>query len=148
MKLANLFKITTILLTVVLSVSCGTSSKHQSNTMKKNNLELSERNKQSSPDGKTILYAEIVQHEFTTKGARGTGIMEYYLRCSVQDYFIKFCESAVTETEIATYFNAERMMNPITIEAEIRDGSWDMCDDVQVQSRTGEYVVIKAIVKK
>jgi len=133
---------------VILLFSCGINRKTEKNDMKNKQIIESERNKQASVDGITILYAEIVVHKFQNKKGEFTDISEYYLRCSVQDYFIKFCECEVSKEEILKYYNESKFINPITVEAEIRNGSWDICESIEAQSRVGEYVIIKSIIKK
>ena len=87
---------------------------------------------------------QVVEKGFINKGGKTTGHMELYLRCSIQDYFIKFCESEVNKRDVAKYLNAG-----ITVDMEIREGEWDSCPDEEfpVQSRVGFYAVIKKIIK-
>ncbi|MBI2279267.1 MAG: hypothetical protein HYU68_01035 [Bacteroidetes bacterium] len=86
----------------------------------------------------------LVEKEFVNKGGYATDYKELYLQCSVQDYFIKICESNVTLEELKSYINSS-----IKIKMEIKDGRWDICsgDPAYAQSRIGTYVVIKEIVK-
>jgi len=133
---------------IFLTTACSIHTKYKTTEMKPHKQTKTERNKQNSDDGKTILYAEIVVHEFIDKRGNKTEIAEYYLRCSVQDYFIKFCECEVSRNEILKYYHDNRLTNPIAVEADIRNGAWDICDDSDAQSRTGKYVVIKSIVKQ
>jgi len=132
---------------IFLTTACSIHTKYKTTEMKTHKQTENERNKQNLGDGKTILYAEIVVHQFIDKRGNLTEISEYYLRCSIQDYFIKFCECEVPRNEILKYYQVNRFSNPITVEAEIRSGVWDICDDSEAQSRTGKYVVIKSIVK-
>ncbi len=97
----------------------------------------------SMADAKPNIYnCQLVEKEFMNKGGKMTGIKELYLRCSVQDYFIKLCESKVTRKELEPYLNAG-----ISVKVEIKDGLWDHCSDniAEVQSRMGTYVVILSI---
>lgn len=86
----------------------------------------------------------LVEKEFVNKGGKITEYKELYLQCSIQDYFIKICESNVTLEELKPYINSG-----IKIKMEIKDGMWDHCSDdpAYAQSRMGTYVVIKEIVK-
>lgn len=86
---------------------------------------------------------QIVEKIFRNKAGKVLGDTELYLRCSVQDYFIKFCESEVSKEEISKYINSG-----VTVEMEVRDGEWDSCpaQTFPVQSRVGVYVVIKKII--
>lgn len=82
---------------------------------------------------------QLIEKPLTTRGA---DIMELYLRCSVQDYFIKICESNVTEDELRKHLN-----EGITVEMEIKEGELDKCEgDDEVQSRIGIYVTISKVI--
>jgi len=99
------------------------------------------RTMQISNTGTTTC--QLIEKPFIIKNGVESDIMELYLRCSVQDYFIKLCESDVTAKELREYLN-----EGITVEMEIIDGEWDRCEgDGQVQSRIGTYVTIKSIEK-
>lgn len=102
----------------------------------------------STGEGKYMISAEIVEHEFESKNGKITGQKELYLRRSVQDYFIKFCESQVTEEEIRKELDKQTgQFKSLTLEVEFKNGMWDSCSDELVQSRTGEYVIIHRIVR-
>ena len=103
------------------------------------------------PQGKSMGMADsntttcqLIEKEFTNKGGKITEYKELYLRCSIQDYFIKICEGNVTKEELTKYLNAG-----IEVEMEIKEGMLDHCDSnpAYAQSRTGTYVVIKKIIK-
>ncbi len=68
--------------------------------------------------------------------------MELYFRASIQDYFIKFCESKITKEDLEPFVN-----KVISAHVEIKNGNWDICpDDLQeMQSRVGPYIIIKEI---
>ena len=93
-------------------------------------------NKSNSKPGTACVLIEK-----TSFSKRGTALDsgELYLRCSIQDYFIKFCESNVTKEELLPFRN-----QGITVEMEVRNGEWDRCPNSQqeVQSRIGAYAVI------
>lgn len=92
-----------------------------------------------------VYTGQVVEKEFYTKGGKAAGFKDMYLRLSVQDYFIKFCESKVTKEEIEKLNLGE--FDSIKIEGEVKDGEWDSCDpENRVQSRTGSYIVIYAII--
>jgi len=86
---------------------------------------------------------ELIEKEFENKIGKPGGFKELYLRCSVQDYFIKICESKVTAEQLKKYLN-----NGIKVEMEIKNGSWDICEYTlePQQSRIGAYVVITKII--
>ncbi len=91
-----------------------------------------------------VYTGQVIEKEFYTKGGKATGSTDLYLRLSVQDYFIKFCESKVTKEDIEKLNLGE--FDAIKIEGEVKDGEWDSCDpENRVQSRTGSYIVIYAI---
>ena len=85
----------------------------------------------------------LVEKTFVNKGGKITDYTELYLQCSVQDYFIKLCESKVKLDGLKKYIN-----KGITVDMEIKDGFWDHCSDdpAYAQSRIGTYVVINKII--
>ncbi len=89
-----------------------------------------------------IYNCQLIEKEFINKGGKMGDYKELYLSCSVQDYFIKFCESSITKKDLEPYIN-----KGITVQIEIKDGMWDSCNSglEQVQSRMGTYIIIKAI---
>ena len=98
--------------------------------------------KEDSMTTHQTLNGQIVKKEFINKAGKGSGFYEYYLRCSIQDYFIKFCESDITKKDIDALNLGE--FDGISVEAEILEGTWDICpnDPQEMQSRIGKYVVI------
>ena len=81
----------------------------------------------------------LIEEAFEKKNGVSTGHMELYIRCSVQDYFIKFCESEVTSEDVAKYVGQS-----VEVTYEIRAGNWDICktDPQEMQSRIGNYAVV------
>lgn len=103
------------------------------------------QNKESMATNNTMS-GQLVKKEFTNKIGEGNGIYEYYFRASIQDYFIKFCESKVAKAEIEALNLSE--FDTFTVEAEIVEGEWDICPDdpAEMQSRIGKYLrIIKVI---
>lgn len=93
----------------------------------------------ASADGSTT--GVLVEKSFVSKGGKETEHKELYLRCSIQDYFIKFCESSVTSEQLQNFINKS-----ITVKMEIKEGLWDQCDeDYEVQSRVGTYISISKL---
>ncbi len=84
----------------------------------------------------------LIQKEFSSKSGKPSAFKEYYLRCSVDDYFIKFCESQVTPADLAPYLD-----QGIKVEMELKEGLWDQCpgDESEVQSRSGTYAAVHKI---
>ena len=85
---------------------------------------------------------QLVKKAFIKKNGEAADFQEYYLRCSVADYFIKLCESSVTAEELDKYLN-----QGLPAEIEFKEGTWDICEDDpdEMQSRIGEYVIIKSL---
>lgn len=100
--------------------------------------------KQSKSE-KTVT-APIVEKHFYNKIGEKMEQTEYYIQQSVQDYFIKFCESKVTREELESALaKIESPIKTLTLKIEIRDGEWDRCENYPVQSRIGAYAVILEI---
>ena len=97
-----------------------------------------------------ILRCEIILKAYENKNGKIIReVQEYYLRCSADDYFIKFCECKVSKDDIIAHFNSQKLINPIAVKAKILSGEWDSCDTTErVQSRTGKYVQILEIVSE
>ena len=136
-ELSLLFLVTFSLL--ICCVSSCTSSK-ESTIKKKRNI--------SSADGKVIISAPIVSKPFIKKNGEPTDRTELYIRRSIQDYFIKFCESEVTREALEDHLSGiNGLIKAVSLEVEFREGEWDVCDEnLAQQSRIGEYVVIHRIV--
>lgn len=96
-----------------------------------------------NPNAKTTKCL-LIEKEFTNKGGKVTEYKELYLRCSIQDYFIKICAGNVTAKQLNPYINSG-----IEVEMEIKEGMLDHCSNnlAHTQSRTGTYVVIKKIIE-
>ena len=93
-----------------------------------------------SPDDKSMT-GHIVEKPFVNKVNQPTGVMELYFRASIQDYFIKFCESELTREELEPFID-----KAVTVNADVVDGEWDNCDGIDMQqSRMGRYMIIKKL---
>lgn len=92
-----------------------------------------------------ITRCVLIKKPFISKNDKTTDQYEWYLRCSVQDYYIKLCEGKVKASDLEPYLN-----KGIAVRMEVRDGSWDICkgDPEYAQSRIGRYAVILKIEKK
>ncbi len=97
------------------------------------------------------MHVEFVKKSFKNKiGKVQSEFEEYYVRMSVQDYFVKWCDSNVSLEEVEKRLNTQSgLIKTLEVELEIRDGLWDACDtNEMVQSRTGKYVVITKLISK
>ena len=117
------------------------------NITKKDNTETIEETTSET----MIITAPLVKKAFVNKGGKTSDFQEWYIRLSSADYFIKFCESKVSKAELEKEIEpqAEEMIISLSLEIEIREGEWDICDETEmIQSRVGEYAVIHRIIKE
>jgi hypothetical protein len=124
----------------LLTLSCASSK----NVVMANNKTMT-----ASSDGtKQLISAPIVAKSFVKKNGQPTEHQELYIQRSIQDYFIKFCESSITRQELEEYLlTMEDEIKIATLEVEILDGNWDICDEnFEQQSRIGEYMIIHRII--
>jgi len=124
---------TTLLFIAILFFSCKESSK----------INKKEGNNIKTINSKTTT-CQLIEKEFVNKIGKTNGVKELYLRCSIQDYFIKICESDITVNQLKPYLN-----KGVEVEIEIKDGFYDQCESSlrSVQSRIGTYVIIKKIIE-
>lgn len=137
-------KATYFLAIALLTNACCAKIQSKSPIMPKNDP----KSKSATFHNTTILHGEIVAKLFMDPLSGKVAIPEkeeYYLRCSVQDYFIKFCESEVSQAQISTYYNPKKITNPISVEAEIKNGDLDTCENIPSIGRIEYYVAIKSI---
>ncbi len=121
-----------------------------------NNKNLTKKDKNEETIEKTtsetmIITAPLVKKAFVNKGGKTGDFQEWYVRLSTDDYFIKFCESKVSRAELEKEIEpqADEMIISLSMEIEIREGEWDICDETEMmQSRVGEYAVIHRIIKE
>jgi hypothetical protein len=102
-----------------------------------------------SGENKVIITAPVTEKKFVKKNGQVTDIGEFYIQRSIQDYYIKFCESKVTKEELLEALNSKRQTGGFKMEVEFRKGLWDVCDgNADQQSRVGDYVLIHQIFKE
>lgn len=132
-------------LLLILVVFCMPSCTllHQKENMKKNKMADT-----STGDHKFILTAPIVSKSFVKKNGAATNHKEYYIQRSIQDYYIKFCESKIKRKVLEDYLaNKSGLIKTVTLEVELKNGHWDICDEnFMQQSRMGEYMIIHRII--
>lgn len=95
------------------------------------------------------ISAPVVKKAFINKGGKASGGTDYYVQRSIQDYFIKFCESKVSRSTIEQELAKQSgMIKTLKMIVSIREGEWDRCPGQgEVQSRIGDYMVIHEILK-
>ena len=138
------------LLGLILCNSCSTSNKVN---LKQEQYAINKDKYGTTTKNGQINTGQIVSHKLVTKNGKITEHEDLYFSLSVQDYFIKFCESDVTLKDIKPFINDGddildliSSIKSVTLEIEIKDAEWDNCNEPgYVQSRTGPYVIIKRI---
>lgn len=103
-------------------------------------------NQEKKSDSVQVINVPIVEKPFYNKAGKKMDFTEFYIQQSVQDYFIKFCESLVKRDELEKELS--RIDSPIktlTLKVVFKEGSWDRCDDDKLQSRVGKYAVLLEI---
>lgn len=105
-----------------------------------------------NPKNKTAIdyshtSVEFVQHKGQNQKGEVMDYEEWYVRMSVQDYFIKWCESGVSQSEVESLLAKQKtLIKTLEVEMEIKNGDWDNCDPNEIAaSRGGKYVIIKKI---
>lgn len=107
---------------------------------------LRKQKDQTTDDGNYVITAPIVSHQF--KDEQGNIIdKEYYIQRSVQDYYIKFSESAVSKEEIESKLSKiAGDIKTLTLEIEYKSGDWDEAPPSNsFQIRGGDYVIVYRI---
>lgn len=106
----------------------------------------SEKTPEKQTDTEQIITAPIIEKQVYNKAGKKMDFTDYFLRQSVQDYFIKFCESKVTRKELeGALAEINSPIKTLTLKVEFREGEWDSCDDFPVQSRIGRYVILLGV---
>jgi len=112
---------------------------------KSNQLEQNSKSKSIQSIGNEYikLTGLLIQKKYADLSGKRFDENEWYLRCSVQDYFIKFCESEISKKEIDNLYVGE--FEAITIEVKIKNGNWDDCTD-KLKNRNGKYIILHKII--
>ncbi len=112
-------------------------------------MEKNKKKDLSSDNKKYIISTEIIVQQSLKKNGKPTGYEDMYIRRSIQDYYIKFCESGVSRQDLEKQLSlSNNFIKTLNLEIEFRDGLWDVCDENDMsQSRLGEYVIIHRIIK-
>jgi len=108
----------------------------------------------NTPNNIMTVSGLIVKKEFIKKNRNSANFEQLYFRLSRGDFFIKFCESNVTQEELENHLNQPNVPEvlgdkSVTLEVKIINGAWDICpgEFPEAQSRIGEYVIIHRIVR-
>ena len=141
MKLAPSSAFSVFIIALSILFSCSISKEK---TSQQNNV-----SDKKPAENSYLITAPIVKKQFVNKAGRTTDHVEYYIQQSIQDYFIKFCESNVSIKELNEKLeNIEGDIKALQLEVEMREGDWDICDgNHEIQSRIGEYMVILKILE-
>lgn len=118
-------------------------------SQKKESMPNNKTKDTASSDGKYIISVPVIRKSFVKKNGESTTQKEFYIRRSIQDYYIKFCESKVRREDLENRLSTIKSeIKIVTLEVEFLDGHWDICNDnFEQQSRVGAYVIIHSIVK-
>jgi len=107
-----------------------------------------------TPDEKTdrgtyIITAPIVYKHAMNKRNVDMEFKDVYIQRSIQDYYIKFCESMINRNELERHLNKiSGDIKALTLEVQFREGEWDICEgDPMKQSRIGQYVIVYRVIE-
>ena len=98
--------------------------------------------------GTYIITAPIVYKNAISKRNEVMELKDVYIQRSIQDYYIKFCESMINRNELEEHLNKiSGDIKALTLEVQFREGEWDICEgDPIMQSRIGQYVIIYRVI--
>ena len=138
-----------ICISCLFTWSCSSPKKANILSPKKVNMSMKKTKDISTGKSKYIISAPVVFKRFVKKNGELTKRQDIYIQRSIQDYFIKFCESKISREDLENHLSTMGgEIKTATLEIEFLDGDWDACDDnFEQQSRVGEYVIIHRIVK-
>lgn len=94
--------------------------------------------------GRTKITCEVVLKESGYVDDDKNAKKEYYIRRSIQDYFIKFSESSLSEIDIAKMLERKKddFIKMLTLTVVFKDGYWDDTKEDQTEDRKGAYVIL------
>lgn len=115
---------------------------------KRSNITKNKTENISIDNGKQVMTVPIISKSFVKKNAVITDQKELYIQASMQDYYIKFCESKISRKELEAQLSGiNGEIKSLTLELEFLNGNWDICDENHLQqSRVGEYVIIHRVI--
>lgn len=90
-----------------------------------------------SADGRRIISGPMVKHG-----------EDWYLQRSVQDYFIKFCESKISPQDVEDRLaEQDGFIKTLRLEVEYKKGNMDQCEGEEAKpgDREGEYLIVYKI---
>lgn len=104
---------------------------------------------QESSNNRVIITAPITKSHKPDALGKPSAISEFYINRSIQDYYIKFCESSVSLQEFESkYDSMTNLIITMRLEVTFKSGNWDNCPNHPVDGdRHGEYVVLHQIVE-
>lgn len=120
------------------------SKKVTLNTLKSKVTMKQPKQKDTTTEKGTVIISAPIQ----VSNASGTSDeKEFYIQRSIQNYFIKFSESAITKEELSIYLAKKGGIIPtVTLEIEYRDGFLDDDEKQKSNPRKGQYVIVHKIV--
>lgn len=94
--------------------------------------------------GRSTITCEVVLKDDSMFGNSDSSKKEYYIRRSIQDYYIKFSESEITEEEITERLRKKEnyFIKMLSLTVAFKEGYWDDDLEKQTDSRKGPYVVL------
>lgn len=130
-----------IIVFAITSLGLALGNKTKSSKNKKN------VNTNKNIQDASIIHGELVKLSATNKRGEVMGnLTEYYIRCSIQDYFIKLCESKITKEDLDKYYDESKLINSISVKGKIVTGNFDICNHEEAASRIGNYITIDEII--
>lgn len=131
------------ILTCIICLFTMSCSGQQKTTMEKN-----KKGDLATNEGTYIISVPVVIKNYVNKNGEITEQKEIYIQRSIQDYFIKFCESRISQEDLENRLSKiDDIFKTLTLEVEFLDGNWDSCNDnFKQQSRIGKYVIIHKII--
>ena len=135
MKIVKRISILFLYLWILLGlVSCGIPN--SSNMTQNKQADL------SSGQEKYIITAEVVQKNIAQDDRQDSDKTAFYVRRSIQDYYIKFCESDINRAELEQRLETlSGLIKTVKLQVSYREGTLDECENRQGVDE-GQYIVV------